>query len=282
MAGISQGEPKISGNFNGNIRCGIEEIENSKTTNSQEINELDGIMEKSKKRRREKREENSKGGKDEGEGRESLSRDPLVVLGWDLMMKILSYLDASSVALSLLVSRGWNRVASNDSLWAPMCEELWIGKAHIPRWSKVPGLSKMAAYSRAVTDSKRGRIMRDDLCDHAWEFHFTRDAPDYWRNLDPYWKGTAPLMRRYFHPDGSHSADPGDKVWGGHESCYSVVTSFLADGKIRKHYVRINRWPQLFVSRRQDWGWEMSNFLCKYSSIPDSFKGGTGPLFQSM
>ena len=85
-------------------------------------------------------------------------------------------------------------------------------------------------------------------------------------------------MRRYFHPDGSQTADPGDKVWGGHECCYSIVTSFMADGKIRKHYVRINRWPQMYICRRPDYGWEMSNFLYSYSSVPDAYKkGGTGP-----
>ncbi|KAJ0949124.1 hypothetical protein HanRHA438_Chr01g0035271 [Helianthus annuus] len=105
------------------------------------------------------------------------------------------------------------------------------------------------------------------------------DAPEYWRNLDPYWTGAedAP-MHRYFHPDGSQTADSSDQVWGGHESCYSIITSFLADGTIREHYVRINRWPQLHISRREDWGWEMSNRLYCYSSVPDAhLKGGTGP-----
>ncbi|XP_021595684.1 uncharacterized protein LOC110602463 [Manihot esculenta] len=212
-----------------------------------------------------------------------LQQDPLDVLGWDLMMKILSNLDARSVALSLLVSRRWHRLASSDRLWSSKCEELWLGKAHIPRLSQVRGISKLAAYSLSVIDGKRTRIMRDDLCDHVWEFHFTKVAPEYWRNLDPYWKGTGPPMRRYFHQDGSQTADPGDRVWGGHECCFSIVTSFIWDGTIREHYVRINRWPRMSVSRKQDWSWEMSNHLFCYSSIPDASKeGGTGPLFLVM
>lgn len=87
-------------------------------------------------------------------------------------------------------------------------------------------------------------------------------------------------MRRYFHPDGSISADPGDLVWGGHESCYTTVTGLLEDGEIREHYVRINRWPQLHVLRKPDWGWELSNHLYCYTSVPDAEKeDGTGPLF---
>lgn len=207
-------------------------------------------------------------------------QDPLVVLGYDIMHMILGYLDARSVARSLLVSRGWHGVACGDRLWAPKCEELWLGKAHIPRISKFRGLSKLAAYSLSALDGKRIRIMRDDLCDHAWEFHFTEAAPEYWRDLDPYWKGTGKSMRRYFHQDGSQTADPGDEVWGGHEACYSIVTGLQADGKMREHYVRINRWPQIYIARKQDWSWELSNNLCHYSSIPDPGKeGGTGPFY---
>ncbi|PIM97178.1 hypothetical protein CDL12_30354 [Handroanthus impetiginosus] len=105
-------------------------------------------------------------------------------------------------------------------------------------------------------------------------------APEYWRNLDPYWVGDGPPMRRYFHPDGTVTADPDDKAWGGHESAATIVTGSFADGKIREHYVRINRWPQLSVQRRPDWTWVLSNHLYIYTSIPDPHKpDGTGPFF---
>ena len=73
-------------------------------------------------------------------------------------------------------------------------------------------------------------------------------APLYWLNLDPSWRGTGPPMRRYFHPDGSQTADPTDRVWGGHECTYSIVTSFIGDEMIREHYLRIQRWPRMSVS----------------------------------
>nr|GMD85513.1 F-box family protein [Ipomoea batatas]GMD90755.1 F-box family protein [Ipomoea batatas] len=236
---------------------------------------VDAIQSRVKKKRKKRKK------KEESEsGTSSNSMDPLEVFGTDIMLMILSHLDARSVALSLLVSRRWNGVASSDTIWGPKCEELWLGKAHIPRISKLRGLAKLAVYSLAVVDGKRARIMRDDLCDHAWEFHFTEAAPEFWRNLDPYWNGTGPPLRRYFHPDGSQTADPHDQLWGGHEACYCVVTSYLANDKIRQHYVRVNRWPQLYVSRKLDWRWEMSNKLCIYTSIPDPDKpDGTGPLF---
>lgn len=50
--------------------------------------------------------------------RNELLQDPFEVLGPDLLMTILSYVDARSVALSLLVSRSWYAVASSDRLWS--------------------------------------------------------------------------------------------------------------------------------------------------------------------
>ncbi|KAG8372792.1 hypothetical protein BUALT_Bualt12G0103800 [Buddleja alternifolia] len=248
-------------------------------------------------------------------------QDPLEVFGSEIMTVMLSKVDARSVAIARLVCRGWHAVASSDKIWAPkkkvcghakasdvvhklfarairrnrdielseicnvcphfQCEELWLGKRHIARISKVQGLPKLAAYSLSLMDGKRTRITRQDLCDHVWEFHFTATAPEYWRNLDPYWSGSGPVMRRYFHPDGSVTAGPGDRVWGGHESSYTVVTGLLADGKIRDHYVRINRWPKLNVQRRDDWGWELCNHLYTYTSVADADdkEDGTGPFF---
>ncbi|KAG6766297.1 hypothetical protein POTOM_030371 [Populus tomentosa] len=287
-------------------------------TNNQELQENqskdmdDGLalametMGKERERKRKKMRE---------EGGLPLCQDPLDLLGRDLMLRVLNNLDARSVARCLVVSRSWNRVASSDLLWTSkrdckvkvsgtnsiqnevvgggggdlevstslQCEELWHGKAHLPRLSLVRGVSKLDAYSLSVMDGKRTRIAKDDLCDHVWDFHFTKVAPEYWRNLDPYWKGNGPPMHRYFHQDGSQTADPDDKVWGGHECCYSIVTSMIGGGKVREHYVRINRWLPLAVSRKQDWSWEMSNNFYCYSSVPDAYKeGGTGPLFLVM
>ncbi|XP_051129803.1 uncharacterized protein LOC127250517 [Andrographis paniculata] len=239
-------------------------------------------------------------GVEDEEEEEEESRDPLMIFGSGIMMMILSKLDARSVALARLVSREWLAVASSDKIWAPkekglvavvhrdgsimmspMCEELWQGKAHIPRIAKVQGLPKYVAYSRSIKDGKRTRITRHDLCDHIWEFHFNEAASEYWRNLDPYWTGSGPPLRRYFHPDGSITADPDDPVWGGHESCYTIVTGLFGDGKIREHYMRINRWPTLSLQRRPDWGWVLANHLYCYTSIPDAADkpDGTGPYF---
>ncbi|KAH7691644.1 F-box domain-containing protein [Dioscorea alata] len=219
------------------------------------------------------------GGGDGGE-EEKMWMDPMVALGPDILTRIMEFLDARSVARSVVVSRAWYQVATSDHIWSSKCEELWKGKAHIPRVSMLRGVSKLEAYSLSFKDGKRKRIMKDDLCDHVWEFRFQKSAPEYWLNLDPSWKGSGPPMRRYFHPDGSQTADPTDQVWGGHESQFSIVTSYVGNGEIREHYVRINRWPPMTVIRKEDWSWELFNKLYHYNSIPDASKeGGTGPCF---
>ncbi|XP_068666692.1 uncharacterized protein [Aristolochia californica] len=234
-----------------------------------EVEELE-----SRKRRRGEGDQKNRGGKC------SVVRDVLVVLGEDIFSIILSHLDARSVAHSLVVSRAWHEVASSDKVWSFKLEELWMGKAHLPCSAMLRRISKLEAYSISIMDGKRSRIMKEDICDHVWEFRFKQTAPEYWRSLDPYWKGTGSPMRRYFHPDGSLTADLDDEVWGGHESTYSIVTSFVDHGRIREHYVRINRWPRMSVLRKPNWSWEIANHLCCYSSIPDADKeGGTGPLF---
>lgn len=74
---------------------------------------------KGKKRKRGKEDQNQEEEEDENGGQEEvLRRDPLKVFGRDIMLKILHNLDARSVALSLLVSRGWHGVASSDRLWS--------------------------------------------------------------------------------------------------------------------------------------------------------------------
>ncbi|XP_047979884.1 uncharacterized protein LOC125221713 isoform X4 [Salvia hispanica] len=181
-----------------------------------------------------------------------------------------------------LVSFTSSLVLTRQGCFDKECQELWLDKAHIPRVAKVEGLPKMIATLLSIRDGKRTRITRDDLCDHVWEFRFTESAPQYWRDLDPSWReeGATP-MRRYFHPDGSITADPEDKVWGGHESTYTIVTGLLADGKVREHYVRINRWPKMMVERHPDWSWELRNHLYFYKSVPDSHTG-TGPASISL
>lgn len=69
-------------------------------------------------RRRRKKRRKRNGAEEVEDGNGSVIQDPLEVLGTDIMIMILSNLDACSLALSLLVSRAWHRVACSDCLWS--------------------------------------------------------------------------------------------------------------------------------------------------------------------
>ncbi|CAK9184259.1 unnamed protein product [Ilex paraguariensis] len=177
-----------------------------------------------KKRKKMRRGIEPKEGCDETIIKEGRLQDPLIAFGSDIMMMILSHLDVGSVALSLLVSPRWNGVASNDRLWTSklykqddrnrtMQLEVLSGILRIFEEDELADLFTMRLNGKIFHSAiSMVRIVKDDLYDHAWEFHFNEAAPDYWPNLDPYREGIGPPMRRYFHPDGSQSADPGDKV----------------------------------------------------------------------
>lgn len=77
----------------------------------------DGVEEKVKKKKKKEKKRNQQRIISEEKG-DNLMRDPLILLGSDIMLMILSCLDARSVALSLLVSRGWRAVASSDNIWS--------------------------------------------------------------------------------------------------------------------------------------------------------------------
>lgn len=58
------------------------------------------------------------------EGRSDAQRDPLVLVGPEVLEKILNCLDAHSVARCGVVSRGWRTVAISDRLWDPRVSSL--------------------------------------------------------------------------------------------------------------------------------------------------------------
>lgn len=99
-------EPNESDNRSNRKRNNLieEEMEGAKNASSL-------VIETAGKKRKKKRRKEG----DDDDNMEDM--DPLVVFGSDIMLMILSYLDARSVALSLLVSRRWHGVASSDRLW---------------------------------------------------------------------------------------------------------------------------------------------------------------------
>ncbi|XP_024522344.1 uncharacterized protein LOC9643613 isoform X1 [Selaginella moellendorffii] len=225
--------------------------------------------------------------------RSATVEDPFKLLGPDILHLVMVRLDALSLARCGVTSKDWKTLAHSDALWVSkiaspystrdrreICASLWQGKRHIPAAALLPGLSKVAAYGISMKDSKRCSITLEDLCQHGWEYRFKDTVPQYWLELDPSRRGEAP-MQRFFHSDGSQTAGPGDAVWGGHESTFSIIQDEGQDHDsiARSNFVRINHWPRMVVSRTADWGWELHNEICVYTSLADSSQGGTGPEY---
>ncbi|KAJ8448589.1 hypothetical protein Cgig2_012233 [Carnegiea gigantea] len=162
----------------------------------------------------------------------------------------------------------------------PAAIMLWTGKAHIPRLAKVSGLSQLARHSRAVIDSKRsasqGRIyvtLPGASISLRLPHHIGKILTHTGEVQAVLCAAISTLMESTLQTQRT-------RIWGGHECSCTIVTGIVGDGKVRENYVRVNRWPRLAVLRREDWGWEMSNVVCAYSSIPDAdIEGGTGPIF---
>jgi hypothetical protein len=189
-------------------------------------------------------------------------QDPVEVLGEDVFLNVLGYLDCHALVACTLVCKSWENLVRDDVLWLRHYEELCKEKAAIPK-AALQAESKMAAFGTCVQDAKRAKITVDDLCSTAFEFRFKWSAGDFWRNLDPSWRSEPPFIR-IFHPHNVVSPGPNDTVFN--DMTWKFTKS--KDGKPGR-YVRINQWPSLTVSRSENWGWTLQNCWVTYTSISD-------------
>lgn len=213
--------------------------------------------------------------------------DPLEWFSKDIFGKVLSLLDAASLARCISVCSQWKFVAGSDILWKNHCVQLWKDK-FIMRTRSVHQIkpSNRSLYCLSLKEGHRTRITIDDLCSYSWYFWYKMEAGNYWMDCDPYWRGLHP-MRRYFHKDGYVSADPNDPLWGGHECRWNFTQMPGCTPQVREKQeekspsrvcekqeeksrsrvcVRINKWPPLKVSRTSCWGWRLENFMVVYQT----------------
>ncbi|CAI5474437.1 unnamed protein product [Closterium sp. Yama58-4] len=98
------------------------------------------------------------------------------VLGAEVTVALLACLDATSLARCAAVSRSWRRLATDDTLWLPLCRSLWRSKAYVPRRFKalldeppkraatatrVPSRSPTAAAPVRAGDGAGGRSLEN-------------------------------------------------------------------------------------------------------------------------
>lgn len=153
-----------------------------------------------------------------------------------------------------LVSKAWLQLAAEESLWEAHCSRSWEGKlcipdtAHLAKWRQ--------KWLLAEADSHRTQLTTDELCSYSWTFRFRPAAGAFWMAMDPFYHSGQPMLRRFFTCGHLVSETANDPLWGPHESRWRFSKSSL--GK-RGHFLKINHWPCLSISRTADWGWEMSN-----------------------
>jgi len=202
-------------------------------------------------------------------GRSAPAIDPMHALPEAVVARlILPRLDKQSLATLAQVNRQWAEAARDDYLWQPLCKELWEGKCYNPFCKKVQAgdLSWKDAYKASVLDSMRTQITEDELCSNSgWNFRFKISAGEYWVAMDPSYYGEAP-MQRYFHVDSTICAGPGDPLFNNN---YETRWRFTKTrfGK-RGHFVKVNHWPSLLISRLPDWRFKMENQWVEYHQSP--------------
>lgn len=98
----------------------------------------------------------------------------------------------------------------------------------------------------AAFDGLRQHIFRHELTSLSWSFFLRSNAG-----------GT--IGESKFHEDGRYESSirHGDEEW---------KWELVLDSRGRACGVRVAQFPPLMLTRRKDWGWEMSNAYCVFRS----------------
>ncbi|KAK9803156.1 hypothetical protein WJX72_005533 [[Myrmecia] bisecta] len=195
----------------------------------------------------------------------TVKHDPAQLLGPDLLGAIFSHLEAETLRNCVEVSRQWHAVAKQDYLWRPLCEDLWNGKVFVPQRQQASSASFKQRYLASTTAATKASLTAEELCAFTWNFRFKRTAGAYCMSYDPFWTKTGPMMQRHFHADRSVTGSPRTHpFWMPEYECTWRFTKYR-EGKAG-HYVKVNYWPALGISRTPGWGWRMENCWVVYEA----------------
>ncbi|KAJ6513922.1 WD40-repeat-containing domain protein [Mycena vitilis] len=98
--------------------------------------------------------------------------DPFAILPREVSLKVLGYLDATSLCRAAQVTKKWKALADDDILWRGICEQHIGQKCHKCGWG-LPILEKKRTYRKSLSPSPEDhpvltslkRQVRDDSCD---------------------------------------------------------------------------------------------------------------------
>ncbi|KAK9831053.1 hypothetical protein WJX74_001294 [Apatococcus lobatus] len=181
-----------------------------------------------------------------------------------LVEDIFKKLSPKDTAACGLVCKQWKAISISQAIWKEHCEELWANKVFLP--SLEQNLSFQQLFKALLADSKRTELGAQELCSCQWTFRFKPQAGHYWTSFDPYYTKEGPMMQRQFKLDGSLTGSPAHHpLWSPHwESRWRFTKTSM--GK-RGHFIKVNHWPALSISRTEDWGWRLENCWVEYRSL---------------
>jgi hypothetical protein len=141
-----------------------------------------------------------------------------------------------------------------------------------------------AAFSFAVTDSKRTWLTAEELCSLSWHGRMKEAAGEHFTDSDPWWTGATPKPPSKYHMDGTtmryvqaeREGDPPVETRSGEwrfvkRSCGQTgpVGSFVR----MKHRALGRETPTKIVARHANWGWLLDGCWSISASFPLPPKG---------
>lgn len=162
--------------------------------------------------------------------------DFLAILPEELTILIFSFLPPHDLNTCQLINTTAHRVADTNFLWRDLCIHRWQDKfVQKSQWDLIsdpqPKQRLKLVYWTQERDSKRKTITVDELTDSTWSLHFhqSQGARDY------------PLFEK-------------NNRFVMHIYLNSFNWKINSAGN-----VQIDEYPEMVVSRTEDWGWMLEN-----------------------
>jgi F-box and WD-40 domain protein MET30 len=170
--------------------------------------------------------------------------DPFTVLPREVSLKILGYLDATSLCRAAQVTRKWRNLADDDILWRGICEQHIGQKCRKCGWG-LPILEKKRTYrlqspsSCSIPDPPSPKRSLDDVLD--------TDDPDNTRPQKRLRRDQAPHLDAI--PPASHVlSQPGPTTPGSIPSC-SSASKLLIQQPETKPLTATRPWKDVYSER---------------------------------
>lgn len=191
----------------------------------------------------------------------------------EVLYSVFSYLTSMELLYTREVCSGWEDIGSTEDAWESRKDRLWSKKyvADTIKALEVPSIQK---FWFSFHDSKRAVFHglhelcgpRIDLPPGVWCMRFKAQAGGFWMNMDPWWKGGAPI-RIKLNADGTmESACDSPTLWGkeGNPAGYYTVSEQNGRSTVQEN----GRPTMEFFRHPVHWGLYMHSIWCVWTAFP--------------